>query len=234
MWECSENGYAFSSELSEDPKLWHGFGTNKLTAEALNLFAGELGFRMVAMEQLHSDTIHTLYAYPRNPLSGDGLGTSCKGLLLVIKTADCLPVLISDSAKKVAAAAHCGWKGTSLRLLPKMVTRLVSELGCSLSSLQVALGPCIGPACYEVGQDLYEVFAGKGLPLLYFEPIAQKPGKYLFDLKAANRDQLLDSGLPAANIFSLNCCTHHEKNLYSYRRDAQKAGRLLNFIGWGP
>jgi YfiH family protein len=234
MWECSESGFAFSLELSDHPKLWHGFGTAKLTVEALNLLAGKRGLRLVAMDQLHSATIHTLCAYPRKPLSGDGLVTSYKGLLLMIKTADCLPVLFLDSSRHVAAAAHCGWKGTSLRLLPKMVSLLISELGCSLSTLQVALGPCIGPVCYEVGQNLYEVFAGKDLPMSFFTPIAKQPGKYLFDLKASNREQLLESGIAAQNIFSLNYCTHCEKNLYSYRRDAQKAGRLLNFIGWCP
>ena len=234
MWECSESGFAFSLELSAHPKLWHGFGTRELTVGSLNLIAEKRGLRMMMMDQLHSDTIHTLYAFPQNPLSGDGLVTSHRGLLLVIKTADCLPVLFLDSAQKVAAAAHCGWKGTSLRLLPKMVSWLNSARGCSLSTLRVALGPCIGPRCYEVGQDLYEVFAQKGLPQSLFAPVTKKPGKYWFDLRTANRDQLLDSGISDRHIYSLSCFTHCEKKLYSYRRDAQKAGRLLNFIGWCP
>ncbi len=234
MWECFENGFAFSLKLWEQPKLWHGFGTKNLTVDALTQLTGGRGLRPVVMDQLHSDTVHTLFAYPRKPLSGDGLIAACAGLVLVIKTADCLPVLFFDPSRQVIAAAHCGWKGTSLRLLPKMVSLLVSERGCSLSTLQAALGPSIGPLCYEVGQDVFEIFVENGLPVSFFIPIAKKPGKYFFDLKAANRDQLLASGVPAQNVFSLNYCTHCEKNLYSYRRDALKAGRLLSFIGLCP
>ena len=234
MWEYSEIGFAFSPDFSDFSKLQHGFGSTKLTPETLNRFAAEQGLRVVELDQRHSDSIYTLEAYPQNPLSGDGLVSSRKGLLMVIKTADCLPVLLFDPAQRVAAAAHCGWKGTSLRLLPKMLALMTSEWGCSLAAIRIALGPCIGPECYEVGQDLYEVFAGKNLPLSFFSPIAGRQGKYRFDLKASNRAQLLEAGIAAQNIFSLSYCTHCEKNLYSYRRDAEKAGRLLNFIGWCP
>ncbi len=234
MWECSAGGFAFSLKLWEQFQLWHGFGTKVLTIETLTQLAGRRKLRLVTMDQRHSDTIHTLLAYPRKPLSGDGVITAFRGLVLVIKTADCLPVLFYDSGRQVVAAAHCGWQGTGLRLLPKMVSLLVSEQGCSLSTLQVALGPSIGPLCYEVGQDVVEIFAGNGLPVPCFSPIANRPGKYLFDLKASNRQQLLDAGIVDRNVFSLNYCTHCEKNLYSYRRDAQKAGRLLSFIGLCP
>jgi YfiH family protein len=216
------------------PTVWHGFGTRELAEADLADIAAARGLRPVVLEQKHSKVIHTLTGHLERPLTGDGLVTARPGLLLVIRTADCLPVLAADVEAGVVAAAHCGWRGTCQRIVQKMVAAAEAMPGCRIDRLQVAMGPAIAGACYEVGADVRDHFSRLGLSVSHFSRPPLRTKKYHFDLRAANREQLEEAGVEAANIFSINSCTHCKKNLYSYRRDAQQAGRLLNFIGRVP
>ncbi len=219
-------------EFVDGSEIWHGFGTRGLSLPVLEAQAARRGMRSVFLDQKHSDVAHILTGFPRgDPEAGDALVTDRRGILLVIRTADCLPVLLSDSKRGVVAAVHCGWRGTGLEILRKVVRSLQERFGSAASDLTAALGPCIAPACYEVGEDVRRTFADRGYPTDVILPLRDTPGKYLFDLRTANLHQLRGAGLREANIFPISCCTHCEKNLYSYRRDAHKAGRLLNFIG---
>ena len=82
----------------------------------------------VIMRQIHSDTVHRLDAAPAGKLEGDALMTNVAGLLLVIRTADCLPVLLVDEANRAVAAVHCGWRGTEKRILEKAVLAMAEAL----------------------------------------------------------------------------------------------------------
>jgi copper oxidase (laccase) domain-containing protein len=93
------------------------------------------------------------------------------------------------------------------------------------------MGPCIDKSCYEVGKDVRDKFEIKGLHSGVFDSHPINKEKYLFDLRGANRAQILAMGVPEDNIFSVDVCTHCEKDLFSYRRDRDHAGRLINFIG---
>ena len=105
------------------------------------------------------------------------------------------------------------------------------DFGSAAADLLVAMGPSIGPDCYEVGEDVRQCFEEAGGEAGLFRSHPETPGKYFFDLKGANRNQLVECGVPGGNVFSVSGCTHCEKYLYSYRREHQEAGRLLNFIG---
>ena len=235
MGELHTDLYCSPPEFACAPEVWSGFGTRKLTLPVLEKEAEFRNMRGVFLDQEHSDSFHILIDLPSgDPLAGDALITDRRGILLVIRTADCLPVLLSDPERGVVAAVHCGWRGTAAEILPKVVRSLQKEFGSLPSDLTAALGPSIAHACYEVGAEVRSAFAEKGYPEDVLLPLRDAPGKYHFDLRAANRYQLGEAGLEEAKIFSISCCTHCEKNLYSYRRDAQKAGRLLNFIGRCP
>lgn len=214
--------------------LWHGFGTRRLGWADLAAEGERRGLRIVSLNQQHGDHVVLVEAPPDKPREGDALVTTRPGYLLVIQTADCLPVLLADPEAGVVAAVHCGWRGTRLRILNTVVRYLLDDLGCRIGSLQAALGPCIAGSCYEVGRDVRELFADERHPLRFFKESPSLRDKYFFDLKGANRHHLLEAGLAASQIFSVNYCTHCEKYLYSYRRDANEAGRLLNFIGRIP
>ncbi len=215
------------------PHLVHGFGTKAWTQQCFKSEPGFKGFQPVIMKQVHSDIIHCIENVPDKTLEGDAVITSSPRILLVVKTADCLPVLLADKDLKAVAAVHCGWRGTAKRILDKTVKALQDKYGCSPSSLLAAMGPCIRPECYEVGEDVREVFCREGLSLQVFKKHPARRNKFFLDLKEANRLQMEEAGIPAENISSAEPCTHCDPGFFSYRRNSREHGRMFNVIGMG-
>ena len=221
--------------------LVHGFGDSRWGEADLQVFAAAKGMRPVIMRQLHSDVVHRLDEAARTGrLEGDALMTNVPGLLLVIRTADCLPVLLVDAENRAVAAVHCGWRGTEKRILEKAVVAMGEAYGSKPAGMQAALGPCIGAACYEVGPEVREAFLRAGFPPSVFVergrlPAIQVPDlkkKFLVDLKAANRWLLDGLGFQRANVFDAGpVCTHCDPRLLSYRRNSADPRRMHNFIG---
>lgn len=188
------------------------------------------GYRLVHLKQVHSDVIHIILDFPNATLRGDALITALPRLVLIIKTADCVPVLLVDKKKRIIAAVHCGWKGTRLRLLENVVSAMEMRFGSLPADILAALGPSIGASCYEVGEEVRRAFRANGFPDALFRPIPGRPLKYLFDLREANRLQLRHQGLRDGNIFSVDICSHCDPRFPSYRRDRANSGRMLSFI----
>lgn len=217
--------------FTEIPFIVHGFGTKHMKEEELLSICKADKLQPVFLNQIHSDVVHIVNTNPRHRLRGDALLSRQAGMLLVVKTADCLPVFIVDTVIKAVAAVHCGWKGTSQGLIRKVVQKMESSFECESSSLLVGLGPCIECDCYQVGDDVREAFRDDEHISRVFQPATRLPGKYNFDLREANRKQLMDSGVEAEHIFSLDDCTFCQDNLYSFRQEREDAGRMLSFIG---
>jgi len=151
-------------------------------------------------------------------------------LLLGVETADCLPILIVDPRRRAVAAAHAGWRGTASGVAARAVEALVAA-GSHPEDLLAALGPSIGPCCYEVGEELRAAFGPTGAAL--FRPGPR--GRPHLDLRAANLGQLVAAGLRPHHIHEVGDCTACRADLYySYRRDGAGAGRMINFVGWQP
>jgi YfiH family protein len=230
-------GRACDSSLVTVPQLErvsflrHGFGDRSFREKDLRKLAGRLGFRPLFLNQVHSDVVRFLDEAPKRRLRGDAAVTRLPGLLLVIQTADCLPVILVERKKRVIAAVHCGWKGTSQRVLEKVVTGMRERYGVDPAAILAAFGPCIGRACYEVGEDVRRSFAGGGGQDHLFRPVEGREGKHRFDLGGANRFQLLRLGLKPGHIFAVDICTHCHPDYPSYRRDGEACGRMLSFIG---
>jgi hypothetical protein len=226
-------GYSTVPRLAEIAGLVHGFGEARWSETDFLAFAASRDLRPVIMRQLHSDTIHRLSEAPAGKLEGDGLMTDVPGLLLVIRTADCLPVFLVDAKHRAAAAVHCGWRGTEKRILKKAVEAMARAYGSEPGAMLAALGPCIGSPCYEVGPEVRASFLRAGFPPAVLAEAPGQPGKSLLDLRAANiwllggmgfkKDHILDSG---------SSCTHCEPDLLSYRRDPGDSRRMYNFIGF--
>ena len=229
-----EEKYLTVPALERVPGLVHGFGTRALDLAALRRLAAANGCRVVMLAQIHSADVVVAPFGPKaaRRQEGDALVTGRPGLLLVVRTADCLPAFLVDPEKRVAAAVHAGWRGTRSRILERSVEVLVSRFGCRPADLLAALGPCIGPACYEVGDDVRREFVSAGLPRSGFRPSPRRPGAFLLDLAAANRRQLTGRGVPSRRIFSSASCTHCDARLLSFRRDRDARARLYNFIGF--
>lgn len=217
--------------LERIPWLVHGFGTGSWREEDFAGAPGLGGFRLIIMRQVHSDTVHRVEAPPPSRLSGDALITNTPGLLLVVRTADCLPVLLVDAGKRAVAAVHCGWRGTRVRVLERAVREMAAAYGSEPSSLFAALGPCIGPACYEVGQEVKMSLVAAGFPGDLFTPVPGSPGKSLFDLRRANAWLLQSLGVKKSNVWTSAACTHCDPGLLSYRRNKGEPRRMYNFIG---
>jgi hypothetical protein len=213
------------------PFLIHGFGTRYWKEEDFVSAPDLADFHRVSLRQTHSDIIRVITQFPQEKMEGDVMVTNLPGILLIIKTADCLPVLVVDTQNRAVGAVHCGWRGTRKRVIEKALRTMQRSYGSDFASLCVALGPCISRTCYEVGEDVREKYKGEGLQRGVFDDHPSKKKKYLFDLKGANRAQILAMGIPENNIFSVDLCTHCEEDLFSYRRDRGHAGRLINFIG---
>jgi len=217
--------------MEEVPYLIHGFGTRRWKDSDFKRRPEWKDFKLVFINQIHSDIIRIIDTVPGENLKGDAMITDLPFLLLFIKTADCLPVLVVDRVRRIIAAVHCGWKGTSKRILQRVIQRMKEHYGCRSSSLLVAMGPCIGHECYEVGEDVFQIFKEENHSREFFRPHPLRRRKYFLDLKGANLLQMVSCGVNEKNILSIDSCTHCDENFPSFRRDKNKAGRMLSFIG---
>ena len=154
----------------------------------------------------------------------DALVTDCCNICLTVLSADCVPVLFYDPTKHVAAAAHSGWKGTAARIVQETVGTMQSTFGCQPKDIIVGIGPSIGPCCFEVSEDVAEIFTD-----LYPETVTpgKRTGKFQVDLWKCIRLELLDCGLEDEHIETAGLCSVcHPDHFHSYRRDHEKAGRF--------
>jgi hypothetical protein len=213
------------------PFLHHGFGDAGWKAKDFKKKAEWKNFGLLSLNQVHSDIVHFVRRVPCAGLKGDAALTDLPRIFLIIKTADCLPVLLVDDKKRIIAAVHCGWKGTLRGVLEKVVQGMRDRYGCSPASILAAFGPCISRRCYEVGIDVRQNYAAAGFSDSLFRPVPGRRGKYLFDLAGANRLQLLRQGVKERNIHTVDICTHCDLRYPSYRRDKDATGRMLSFIG---
>jgi len=210
---------------------------------------------LLQVKQVHSAIVHRVGATASEPLAGDGLITNTPGLLLAIKTADCVPVLFADIRRRAVGAFHAGWRGTLARIVEKGIGEMRRSFGTSASDVLAAIGPCIRRCCYSVGPDVRaqfesqfayadelfeEVFDANALhvryPLLFLNQRAPGHGDHgpeiHLDLVEANRRQLQDAGVEEANISVIEGCTGCDTaRFFSHRAEFGNTGRMLGAIG---
>lgn len=153
-----------------------------------------------------------------------------------VRVADCAPVLLADTRRGVVGAAHAGWRGTVQRAAAVSVEALRRTFGSDPDDLIAAIGPCLGPCCGEVGGDVLAMFRGAGHAADDLDRwVAAGPaGRLHLDLWTANRDQLVDAGVPPARVFTAGLCTKsHSTLLHSYRAHGAGAGRMAGLIRAG-
>ena len=197
--------------------------------------AGLAGQRPLMLYQVHGNRIATgTEAAEGEPLAADGVVLSrgeAPGLAVAVRTADCVPILLADSEGGVVAAIHAGWRGTAEGIAARAVEMLEAR-GIAAEGLIAAIGPAIGPCCYEVGNEVAEAVAragGVSLGALFHQDRASGT----LDLPGANRLQLCGAGLREAAIHIAPWCTACRADLfYSYRRSGGPTGRLMACIGW--
>ena len=189
--------------------------------------------RVVTMRQVHGDRILEVRDKKlKEAGEADGMITEEPGLFLGVLTADCVPVLFSVRGKKLAAVVHAGWRGTLAGIAPKMVRALKEDHGVDPASIEAALGPSIGPCCYEVGPEVVASMVQRWGSLAELS-LQVKNGKSFLDLRAMNVSLLENAGVPPLQIFKVGPCTSCAKgDFFSYRREKTETGRQMSFIGW--
>ena len=172
--------------------------------------------------QVHGTTV--VEAALGNEPRADGLVATARGLLVGIVTADCVPVLLVDRRRRVAAAVHAGWRGAAAGVLEAALGRLGDP-----ADVEAALGPAVGRCCYEVGPEVLAAFRARTgdatVPAWH-----EGPGRPHVDLRAAAELLLRAAGVRRVDV--LGPCTACDRRYASYRRDGAGAGRQLSFVGW--
>lgn len=177
--------------------------------------------KLNTLYQIHSGNVIVLDRAlpPGNVTKGDGLVTKTPGLVIAVLTADCAPVLFSDPAAGVIAAAHAGWHGALGGILGNVVGEMV-KLGAAKENIRAAVGPAIGPESYEVGDEFLDAFKAKGLRFeRFFKPAGKD--KHLFALEDFCLDRLRAAGLTQIEGLSLDTYAF-DKAFFSYRRTCHR------------
>jgi polyphenol oxidase len=188
--------------------------------------------RLITLRQVHSDRV-VVFEETSDSGSrpeGDALVTGVKRVALGIQTADCLPILIADPVARAVANVHSGWRGTLSRVLSRTIAAMRASFGSEAADLIVAIGPGIRSCCYEVGEEVVELFQKEYPAASLFR--ASSDGKQVLDIPKALRAQLQEAGVCPDNVHDIGMCTRcHPEEFFSYRLEGPRAGRMLAVIG---
>lgn len=180
-------------------------------------------YRFIMMNQEHGDTIHVIRDGEK-AVNGDGIIIIEKNVAGIIKTADCLPIIIVAPGLPMAGIVHAGWRGTAGKIVLKAVQKMV-ELGAARESLVVLMGPSIGSCCYEVKRDVYNIFDNGG----FSDRVFRKAGGTTYlDMREANRELLCREGV--VKIYDANLCTYCSNGLFASYRRGERSNRQINFV----
>jgi YfiH family protein len=189
------------------------------------------GLSIVRMRQVHGRRVLRIDGVQSPAGEADGMVAGDSGLGLAVLTADCVPILCVAPAARAVMALHAGWRGTLAGIVGAGLAEARSWLGVAPDAWYVAMGPSIGGCCYEVEATIGQQFVDRWGAM----PDAWQPaGAHgQLDLRAANRQILLEHGVAAARIATIGPCTACAHEAYfSHRQSAGRAGRQVSVIGW--
>jgi YfiH family protein len=190
---------------------------------------------LVRLRQVHGSHVHLADAHvPTSaPPEADAAVSGERSRGMIVQVADCVPLLLADRSSGRVAVAHAGWRGTAEGVSQAALAALM-DTG-SVGSVVAAIGPSIGPCCYEVGPELRDRFREAGWTDQLDVWFEDRAGHWYLDLWRATTDQLAMRGVPREAIHVSGLCTScHPKWFPSYRRDGVGAGRLAGFIRAEP
>jgi YfiH family protein len=173
--------------------------------------------------QVHSATVVRAHA-PGSYAECDALITDQRRVFLCVSVADCVPVFVLDTKKRVIAGIHAGWRGTAGNIVSHSIDAMKREFASDPSDMIAFVGPSAGLCCYSVGGEVAAQFD--------HEFVHHLNGKVFVDLKLANASQLVASGVSPSAIEISPLCTITESTLlHSFRRDKEHSGRMMGVIG---
>lgn len=236
-------GIFVSPLLRRVPGLLHGISTRELEPAGVALPPGEdlpalrpllhrlgwCGDPALRLRQVHGAAVFRATASTEAPPEADAAVTAVPGVLLSIRVADCLPLILAPRTGGAAAVVHAGWRGVAAGVVERGVEALAEVSGAPRADLLAAVGPGIGPCCFEVGEEVVEAVAPRS-------PGAVRPGprgRPMLDLRAAVLERLASFGLEPESLDGEAPCTACGAGLlHSYRREGAGAGRLVAVAGY--
>jgi len=242
MIKYDNNLKIFSSSLINDDFYFiSGFSTKALgDGRKINVIfdffqKNKFSFKkIVVLEQIHSTNINFFNSKTNSILEKisdtDGVITKDKETVLIVRNADCLPLIFVEKEEGVIGISHQGWRGSIKRIAQKMVDKMV-EMGAKKEKIIVAFGPAIGACCYNIDEDRYyqfkEEFDGYSDKIFFY-----RGGKIFLNLSLLNYLQLKEKGLEEKNIDFFPFCTQcDKKRFFSFRRSKKDDyGEMFNFI----
>jgi len=238
-WESSPAGAALQSPLLQ-PLAPHLFTSRACSFRGpseqadysrLSACFGLSAEDLVLVRQVHGRAL--LFVRPGEPLAemrdADAIVSTDPARAVAVRVADCVPVLVADSRRRVVAAIHAGWRGTCAGIVTATIGA-ISDLGIDPGDLSAAVGPSIGGCCYQVDDRVRDTFLGI-TPDAVAWFAEDGPGHWKLDLWRANADQLADAGVPRDAIQIARYCTaEHLDTCFSYRREGPGTGRMVAAI----
>ncbi len=175
------------------------------------------------LDQVHGNDVVSITKVSSKSLTADAAVTTEKNICLAVMTADCLPILLSSKQGDEIAAIHGGWRPLAANILSNTISKMETDA----SELCAWLGPCIGKAAFEVGQDVFDAFVSQNP--LFSQAFAKQPsGKYLADLQGIAQLQLTLLGVKSISALP-DCTFSNTDKYYSYRKNS-KTGRMASLI----
>jgi polyphenol oxidase len=224
------------------PVAIHGWTTRALKLElpdercasqwtALAAYADLTITELSRLTQVHGRDIVAIDRPGGVVTRADGQSTARPDVLLAIRVADCVPLLVADRRTGAVAAVHAGWRGTAAGIAHAAVAHMSAQYGTTPGDVVAAVGPSIGPCSYIVGEEVRAAFRESGWGEAQVGAWFVERSDLRLDLWRANRDQLVQAGVPATAVYVAELCTAcNEDAFYSYRRDGKGTGRMVGFI----
>ncbi|MFT3738979.1 MAG: peptidoglycan editing factor PgeF [Breznakibacter sp.] len=181
--------------------------------------------QIVFMNQVHGNQVVVIDQNTIGRPTCDAMVTNIPDRVLMVLTADCVPIVFIDENKSAIGVAHAGWKGTTLQVANKTVEAMQHHYGSNIDDIRVWMGPCIQHCCYHVGNEVISQIRGSVNDVA--QCADQLNGQWFLDLHKANRLQLQSIGVKGNNIHISSECTYcNNKSYYSYRAEKGNTGRF--------
>jgi len=228
------NYFSLNLGIKTDDKKENIINNFKNVCEATKISIQNL----VLSDQVHKDNIKIItkedrgkgILYDSDILEVDGFITNEKNVALVNVYADCVSIFLLDRKQKVIALVHSGWKGTVKKIVSKALIMMKERFDTNPKDCLAAIGPSIGPCCYEVDDKVIDQFKERFEDISNFT-LLKDNGKYMLDLWKANKMILEENGILERNISMSNICTMcNSEKLFSYRKDQGTTGRMVGII----